>query len=300
MDLARVIEILNKNELNKVLYFTRKTKNKYISYSPEVNQIIINELLTYTRSYLSNYLDFDCIDFNPTGYRDGTIEECNVDYVGNFEEVIESFDDGNIEDLVNQVENFNFYCIKVEDDDDNKIYLFRRVTKFKRLYSKGILAAFQGNQLNKIDSKILGIDGEIDLIVYNNEILTLNHIALERIFRLEDQFSTKAQEAIDCIRNANKIVNFDDFEEDCLSDLRLRKVLTKMLSEGNELAQCFDNFDNIIETINIFDLEIEVQNSPTESIIYEDKKQVMDILRLARDSYYRSLIREKPGIDNKI
>ena len=300
MDLARVIEILKKNDLNKVLYFTRKMRNKYISYSPEVNQKILNELSTFTINYLSNYLDFDCIDFNPTGYRDGTIEECNVDYVGNFEEVIESFDDGNIEDLENQVENFNFYCIAVQDDDENKIYLFRRVTKFKRLYSKGILAAFQGNQLNKINSKILGIDGEIDLIVYNDEILTLNHIALERIFRLEDQFSTKAQEVIDCIRKSNRIVNFDEFEEDCLSDLRLRKTLTKMLNEGNELSRCFDNFDNIIETINIFELEIEVQKSPTESIIYEDKKQVRDILLLIRDSYYRSLIGEKHGIDNKI
>lgn len=73
-----------------------------------------------------------------------------------------------------------------------------------------------------------------------------------------------------------------------------------MLKEGNELDTCFDNFDNIVETIEIFELDIEIQNTPTKGIIYEDKRQIMDVLRLARDSYYRSIIREKPGIDNKI
>ncbi len=40
----------------------------------------------------------------------------------------------------------------------------------------------KGNQLNKIDSQILGIDGDMDLIVYKEEILILNHISLEKNF----------------------------------------------------------------------------------------------------------------------
>ena len=101
------------------------------------------------------------------------------------------------------------------------------------------------------------------------------------------------------MRKSNKIVNFDAFEDDCLNDLRIQKILTKMLKEGNELDICFDNFDHIVDTISIFELEIEIQKSPHEAIIYEDKKQIMDILRLARDSYYRSIIREQLGVDDK-
>jgi hypothetical protein len=71
-----------------------------------------------------------------------------------------------------------------------------------------------------------------------------------------------------------------------------------MLKDGDELNSCFDNFDNVVETIELFELDIDFQRTPTEAIIYEDKKQLMDILRLARDSYYRSLIKERPGIDN--
>lgn len=299
MDLKRVRECLERRELTKTLYFVRKTRTEYISYSPEVDNDILTHLVSIIASYTENFIDFEQVEFNPTGYREGTIEICDFDYVGNYEEVIRSFNAGNIEDIENEADNFSFYCIDLNVDDIN-IKLFRRVTKFKRLYSKGILAAFQGNRLNKVDDKMLGLDGEIDLIVYDNQIAILNHISLERIFRMDLQFTNKAAEAMGYLRNANKIVNFDIFEEDCMSDLRLQKVLTKMLKEGNELDTCFDNFNNIIETIDLFELDIEVQNAPVQGLIYEDKKQVMDILRLARDSYYRSLIREKPGIDNKI
>lgn len=123
---------------------------------------------------------------------------------------------------------------------------------------------------------------------------------MERIFRLEEQYLSKAAEAIELLRKSDKIVNFDEFEEDCMNDLRVRKVLTKMLSEEKDLDRCFDNFNNIVETIDLFGLEIEIQRAPVPQIIYEDKKQIMDILRIARDSYYLSLVRERPGIDNRI
>lgn len=72
-----------------------------------------------------------------------------------------------------------------------------------------------------------------------------------------------------------------------------------MQNEDNDLSKCFDNFENIVTTINVFELPINV-NMNTKSIIYEGKDQIKDILLLARDSYYKSLIQEKPGIDNKV
>jgi len=300
MNLNEVREILCKEDLIKTVHFSRKTKTHYISYSPEVDPVILDDLLNYMYSYLESFTDLEQIAFNPTGCRDGTVETCSSDYLGNFEEVISSFNVGNIENIEDEVDNLSFYCIDVADQAGNNLKLFRRVTKFKRLYSKGLLAAFQGNRLNKVDDKMLGLDGNIDLIIYNGEVAILSHTSLERIFRLEEQYLNKAVEAIALLKGSNKIVNFDEFEEDCMSDLRVRKVLTKMLSEERDLDRCFDNFNNIVETIDLFGLEIEIQRAPVPQIIYEDKKQIMDILRIARDSYYLSLVRERPGIDNKI
>ena len=63
---------------------------------------------------------------------------------------------------------------------------------------------FKGNQLNKIDSQILGIDGDMDLIVYKEEILILNHISLERIFKIEEQYEKKSRETIDFFKKYRK------------------------------------------------------------------------------------------------
>lgn len=301
MDLKLVNDILSKKDLeNQTLYFVRKKKDGYISYSPEVDPSIFDILRDYINIYIEDFKDHEQIEFNPTGYRDGTIETCDVSYVGNFEEVLDSLDNGNIEDVESEADNFSFYCLSLKDSENNCIRLFRRVTKFKRLYTKGLIAAFRGNALNRIESKMLGLDGQIDLIEFKGELIILSHVSLERIFRLDEQFVNKAQTAIDSIRRADKIINMDLFEEDCMNDMRIQKVLTKMLKEENDLEKCFDNFNNVIETIDLFELPVEVQISPREGIIYDHKVQLMDIIRLARDSYYMSLIKEKPGIDNKI
>ncbi|MBD5087389.1 MAG: DUF4868 domain-containing protein [Clostridiales bacterium] len=270
-----------------------------MSFSPNVSDEILSNLIEGAKEYIEKFIDLEVVEYNPTGYRDSTLEFTTCDYVGNYNEIIGSFDEGNIENLQDEVNKFNFYCIEICTEDHN-IKLIRRVTKFKKLYSKGIIAAFNGNLLNKIDDKILGMDGEIDILVLNDEnIVVFNHIALERIFKLNDQFEIKASQALEVIKSTNTIRNYDMFEDDCLNDKRYQKILTKMLREEG-LNNCFDNFDNIIETVELFDLDIEVKSVPEKMIVYRDKSQIMDILRLARDSYYRSTVREKPGIDNKI
>ena len=245
--------ILNNEITTKTLYFLRKTREGYLSYAPDVSPDIMDQLIKDASRYLQQYDCFEQCDFNPTGCRDSTVEICGFDYVGNFQEVIESLDPGVVEGLEEQVENLSFYCIDLVCENES-VRLFRRVTKFKRLYSKGIIATFQGGRLNRLDSKTLGLDGSIDLVAFQGEIAILNHVALERIFRLQEQYTCKAGEAIQIIRGTNKIANFDAFEEDCLNDQRIQKILTRMLGESPDLGNCFDNFDNVVKTIEMFDL----------------------------------------------
>lgn len=300
MDLVRIKKILDEESLITGIYFVSKKKDHYATYSPDMSETISDELVALIKNYLEMFSSFEQVEFNPTGYRDGTTEICDHAYVGNYDEVIGSLEDGIVEGIDREIDNFTFYCFYIRDINGNEVRFFRRVTKFKRLSSKGLIAAFNGNQLNRMDSKLIGLDGEIDLIDFEEEILILNHVSLERIFRINDQYYEKAQQVINSLRKTNRITNMDAFEEDCLNNIRHQKTLTKMLSEDNELEKCFDNFDNVLVTIDMFDLEIETQVVPQPVILYENKSQITDILRLARDSYYKSLIREQPGIDNKI
>lgn len=298
MNLNEVINILEDKKNSKELYFCEKNKDIYESVCPEVSEEIFKILIQNAVDSIGRKSEDEWIQYNPTGFREGTLEICSIDYVGNYEEVINSFSSENIEIEKEKIEKFSFYCVSVGEENKN-VKIFRRLTKFKKISTHGFLGIFMGNQLNKIDSQILGIDGDIDLIVYNNEIVVLNHISLERIFKIEEQYEKKSKETIDCLRSTGKIENFDAFEEDCMNNLLTRKILTKMQSEDNDLSKCFDNFENIVTTIDMFELPLNV-NMNNKGIIYESKDQIRDILLLARDSYYRSLIQEKPGIDNKV
>lgn len=298
MNLKEVINIISNENNSRELYFCEKGKESYSAVCPEVSKDIFNILIQFSIDTINRRIEEEIIQYNPTGYREGTLEVCNIDYVGNFDEVVSSFNPGNIEIKDEEIEKFSFYCINIGRGDNN-VKIFRRLTKFRKLSTKGILGIFQGNQLNCIDNKILGIDGDIDLVIYKKEILVLSHISLERIFKIEEQYEKKSKETMEYLRKTGRIMNFDEFEEDCMNDMNIRKILTKMQNENNNLEKCFDNFDNIIKTIDIFELPINI-NEEEKNIIYENKSQIKDILRLARDSYYRSIIQEKPGIDNKI
>ena len=290
MNLNEVINIIRDENNSRELYFCEKNKDGYNSVCPEVSEDIFDMLIQFSVDTIEKRMEEELIEYNPTGYREGTIEFCTIDYVGNLDEVINCLDAGNVEIIQDAIENFSFYCINISNREKD-VKLFRRLTKFKKLSTKGMLGIFQGNQLNRIDNKILGVDGDIDLVLYNDEILVLNHISLERIFRIEQQYEIKSKETIDCLRNTGKIKNFDSFEEDCMNDLNIRRILTKMQNENNNIEECFDNFENILTTIDMFELPIHIDEEEN-SIIYENKSQIKDILRLARDSYYKSIIQE--------
>lgn len=307
MDISSLIEILNSEEVELRLYFTRKRGIKYISYSPVIDNSLQNKLKELIEVYLRDFIDNEQVDFSPVGYKEETIETCNISYINSYTDVIDSFEEGTVnrdpinEDIINKL---NFYCLLVFDRREGKsekIMFFRRVTKFKKLSSSGIFGHIKGNRFNEIDATLLGIDGNIDLVVYGDNILILNHISLERIFSLSDQYVEKAQTAISLIRKSNRISNFDQFEEDCLNDRRITRMLTKMLTEENRLENCFENFPNVVNVIEIFELEIDIDNSgEVDKIIYNHKEQLMDVIRLVRDSYYKSIINDRTGIDDNI
>lgn len=224
------------------------------------------------------------------------LEEVSLPLLGqSYTDILESFQMADNNDLEEMADDYTFYTVDVAKEDD-QLRIYRRVKKFRKIYSKGILAQFHGNTITKVDSKIIGLDGEIDLIEFNKHMLVLNHISLERIFRLEETFNTTASKALDRLREASKITNFGSFEEDCLNDMRIQKTLTRMSGENIDWEHSLDHFSNVINTIDTFDLGIDYQRSPDEKIIYDgDKEHLTDILRIVRDSYYQTMVNEKYG-----
>lgn len=306
MNIQRIIDILKMENTTVRLYFTRKRGINYISYSPTMGEEVQSDIKNHIVSYIEDFLNTEQVEFSPLGYREDTVETCNIGYISNYTDVIESYSEANLnrdipEDIINKL---NFYCLIIEfneDGVDKEIKFFRRVTKFKKLSTKGMMGWIANNRFNKLDASLIGVDGLVDIVVYEEAVLILNHIALERIFSISDQYSQKAQQTINSIRELDRITNFDQFEEDALNDRRITRTLTKLLSEEERLEKCFENFSNVIDVVEIFELDINIENvDGVEKIVYESKEQLMDIIRLVRDSYYTSIMNNRNGIDDSI
>ena len=304
MDIRKIISFLEQGDLAYEVYFSKKTNFGYESFSPNVDGQIFYDILDLISKKLNQLLSKEQIPYNPTGYRDGAIEFCKTDYIENYGEILESFQNPDHVETEIDPDDFIFYCLtvknKVGPGENFEIKFFRRVTKFKKLNSGGLIARFSGNKLNKIEDKLIGLDGDIDLIVYNNEILILSHISLERIFYLQDKFRKNAEEFLNTISNKPLIQNFETFKTDCLDDGRFTKLLTKMSDEDVDMSLLIERFDYIEKTINMFEIPLEIEKGKNPKIIYSDKTQIYDILRILRDCYYISIIKEEKRIDNRI
>lgn len=300
-ELVRILNGLDDSDLDMRLYFTRKRgTGRYQSYSPTIDPDLQLELKNIVKMAMERVQEVDQRPFSPIGSIEGCIETYTTNEVNSFNEILESME----EDYVNrqeispeEISKLTFYCLKVTTTDGD-ILFFRRVTKFNRL-AKGLIGKFTNGDFEKLDDTLLGIDPNVDIVIFGQEMLILNHVSLERIFSIQEQYHEKASQTLDLVRRSNRITNYDQFREDCLSDGRVTRALTKLLTEEDKIHQVFENFENVIHVIDIFDLNIELEEENTK-LIYEDKSQLLDITRLMRDSFYRTLINNRDGFDEGV
>lgn len=306
MELTKLRDLIIHPDTKMSLLFTRKIPNNssFISYRSAIGHHIRGTLLGLFLNYVNQIIaeEANLVEYNPTGAADGTYETINISKISGYEQYEESLNDAtNNEELEDEADNLNFYTVILENTTLNQEYkLIRRVTKFKRLYSRGLVAYFKGQELNRINSKMIGLDGQIDIIQHGDELLLLNHISVERVFFMDETFSSKATEMLALLKTGGYLTNFDGFEEACLSDKRIQKTITKMASEEIDWVHALQNFDEVIKTIDMFALDIEYNRVPKDTIIFDKKTQVMPILNLVRDSYYRTLINKHLGTDKKL
>lgn len=279
------------------LSFTRKSRSGYTSFSPNISASVLDDIWTLIDDYIAKMQNMDVIEYSPTAHQDETIEHCTTDSVKNYVDVLEGIRASEFTETEINPDNITFYCLQMlgKSEADN-VYFFRRVTRFKRLSTSGFWGLFQGKNFNRLDSKVLGIDGCVDVLCYHNHIFVFNHIALERIFDMKDQFSEMAEAALEKIRDLGRIDNINTFVDDCQDDKRIQRTLAKMLQEHDDFGRAFQDFEAVKHTIEIFELDIEINDK--KQIVYRDKGQIIDILRFIRDSYYESILQKRNGIDD--
>lgn len=284
-----IAEIKNMECQQLRLSFIRKSRSGYTAFAPNVSAGVKDDVWGLIEAYLEEIKDLSVVNYSPTSHKDETVEHCFTRDVKNYSAVIERIRLADFTETEINPDDISFYCLQIMGDvEENNVYFFRRVTKFKRLSNDGFVGIFRGKQFDKLESKILGVDRLIDILCYHDDIFIFNHIGLERIFDMKDQFSEMAKGALKKIRSLNKIANIDSFEEDCLDDKRVQRSLAKISPDFDEISGAIYNIDAIKRTIDIFDLDIEVNEKG--QLIYREKKQIMDILRFIGDAYCETIL----------
>ncbi|QCJ56156.1 Kiwa anti-phage protein KwaB-like domain-containing protein [Enterococcus mundtii] len=301
MDISSLKKIISEadiaNEKSFNLSFIEKRKNGYTAYIPVLEKSLRESLKNlYLTSLEKNIFDYEQQKYNELGREDDVLDVSDLK-VGNIENIIEEIykQEHRCLDLTKMnLDKINYYVVKVFVNDQT-IYLFRRFNKQKKL-RKGIKGKFAGNSFVKIDNEIIGIDDEIDIIVFNDEALIINRYALQTIFDLSDYFLGKTDQAMRVIEGYGKINNFELFEKDCKNDGTAIKRLTKIVNTPELITGFFDNIVQLPKVIK--DLSLVISMDPEGKVNYEGSRdERTQILSCIADKYYITLLQGKVGED---
>lgn len=84
MDIQQIITALQAENISEGcrLYFTRKkSNNSYVSFSPIVEEDVVQKLVNLIIQYLNTRKDLTVSIFSPVGCYDETIESCNINEI---------------------------------------------------------------------------------------------------------------------------------------------------------------------------------------------------------------------------
>lgn len=292
-ELAQISSLIDKDKVRlRLTEYTRQ--GEYFSINPKINYKVKVAIVDIIQNQLEYCKKLTIKHYNIVGADDDTIEEVAVsEYEDAWTKITHSFE------TLNEIKNINmrdydFFTYELNLTNKDNIFFLRRVNKMKSIKS-GFLGKLFNGEFSKIEtSNLLGIDNNIDLIIYKNKFYILRHIALERILKLKDQFREKAEDVLNNELFTEKIKNFDRLKEQALDNANYIKRLAKL--HDNKGTLFLDRIEETEKVIERFSLDIEVKNGV---LIYRDDTQVGNFINLMQDSYYQTLIGKENGVNER-
>lgn len=298
---AELIKILEKayteaKSNNLSMYFVKKpSSEKTYAFKPQISTDVQYELSMMILPNTIAFLKSSALsEYSPVGVPDGEMEhiaETSVPQVASFLDAIT--DEHVFKDMsLLTIRHIKYYCIKYACDGKD-LYLFRQFSKMKKLRS-GFIARFLNSQLVAMEGDFLGIDENVDMILFDGYLFVLNHISLERVFNYRDEYLKKTHEALGQILDTGLIKNMEQFSEDCMSDVRIMKRFTNIMTQGR-LPLFFENFDRVPGIVTELGLDIEFDQDENK-LVYREKSQLFHIINLMSDAYFKSLLLDRTGL----
>lgn len=301
MDIKKIRQFFrdfNSDTGSITIKLVQKIDQEYEVYEPIVRNPLRGDLKELYADVLQTRLfDLPQEEYNPTVGQDGHLSVATLD-VAHVDDAIKKLEsEENIHGDMNEMdlEDINFYCITFMKDEES-VYIFRRFTKMKKI-RRGISVFIEDNTLRKFDNNLfIGLDRDIDILVYQKEMLIVNRFALQTIFNLRDYFTDRATEALKRIGSGGVISNFDEFRDDCLNDRQASQRITKIINTPGRIEGFLEHANQLPNVIAEANLDIEL-NEEGQIVYTRDKQVRSQILYCIADAYYESLLLKRIGED---
>lgn len=282
-----------KNEKSDDKYYLLKLAIQNNSKGKE----LIDDLRKNHCSNVNILLKKDIRTYNPIISQNDVVEQIKREDVSGLEELLNKITNINTSNKI-KADNIKFYMFEYCLDGE-KVYIFRRNFNIKSLKKSLILKVSPDGIYDSLKlDKFLKMDYEIDLLIFKNHVYIDNHIALERIFYLNEEFKVKASELLDKYEFMENIIDFETIKNKLLNNGRFVRRIAK-LSENNERATLFiENIEKTKIAINRFGLPINYNDETQQfEINNKDSIQLNVLVNLMQDSYYETIIGEDMGED---
>ncbi|MFJ7662447.1 DUF4868 domain-containing protein [Lysinibacillus sp. NPDC097162] len=267
----------------------------YFSFKPSLSRSLQLDIVKVIQPTIDKLVGKEQVEFNENGRPNGVVEYCEPSYIGiTYDNLFKSLQKPG--ELLNEGTQKDLYCIKIEIEMGKFAYILNRIPQLKK-FTKGLWGTLADSTFRKVSDSFIGIEPGFDLLIFEDEVLVINNIAMQRIFDLKTKYVQNTNSVLTVFEETNKLEGFEQFKNDSIEDGNIVKRVSRLMTRPERMTRFVDNFDKVEEIIMEFDLNIELNEEKTK-IKYTDKKQLNDIVKLLNDAYYKTVLTGERGSDD--
>lgn len=295
MDVKKIENIINNGKL--YIYAGNKKKNKsevytlyHLDFKKSLKEKFKKEHINFV--YLNSILPF--VNYNPVVKQNDCVEKIHCKDISGLKELHNKFFDIDTSNNINY-KSIKFFVFKYIYEE-SELLIFRRHFHSNKLERSFKVLPVNGIYDEMTENKFLTIDTDIDLLILDNYTYIFEHISIERIFVMLEEFQDKANSTLDEISKFNNFSDFENIRQSILSNGRLVRRVAKLSEEPGRSILFLKDIDRTFEVIKNLDLNITI-NSKTKKFVLTDDSELNELINLMQDSYYETLIGKRSGTD---
>jgi len=296
---SKISEHLLSGTLEVSLFLIEKIKTHehldYFSFKPSLSRSLQIDIVNIIYPTIHKLVGKEQVEFNENGRPNGVVEYCMSSYIGvTYDNLFESLQEPG--ETLSEDTQKDLYCIKIEIESGKFAYFLNRIPQLKK-FTKGLWGTIADATFRKVADSFIGIEPGFDLLIFEDEVLVINNVAMQRIFDLKTKYVQNTNSVLTVFEETNKLEGFEQFKNDSIEDGNIVKRVSRLMTRPERMTRFVDNFDKVEEIIMEFDLNIELNEEKTK-IKYTDKKQLNDIVKLLNDAYYKTVLTGERGRDD--